>query len=204
MAKKRQAENRSLLGASWPPSRLGGSTAAPDAEGVDARAGALLPPQLLQPGEMIILLIKPSPLYVVLGAVRSLVVIVLATVAGYLLVQAVPRLGVTQAAAVALGIAAGAVRLGWQFLEWLSRVYVLSDLRVISVGGVLRVRIFEAPLHHIQHTDLILSLRERLFGLGTLLFSTAGTSLSEGAWVMVEKPLDVHAKVVQTIRRYRK
>jgi len=96
------------------------------------------------------------------------------------------------------------LRLFWQFLEWLSRVYVLTDRRVVAVAGVLRVRVFEAPLQQVQHTNLLLSLRERLFGLGTVAFATAGTAIAEAYWLMLADPLEVHRKIVQTLNRYRR
>jgi uncharacterized membrane protein YdbT with pleckstrin-like domain len=95
------------------------------------------------------------------------------------------------------------VRLFWQFLEWLSRVYVLTDRRVIRVRGVWRVRVFEALLKNIQHTTVERSMRERLLGLGTIGFATSGTAFTEASWRMVARPLEVHQIVVQTIGRYR-
>ena len=50
---------------------------------------------------------------------------------------------------------------------------------------------------------MIFTVRERVFGLGTLGFATAGTALREAYWVMLAKPLEVHKTVVETINRYR-
>jgi len=69
---------------------------------------------------------------------------------------------------------------------------------------VLRVAVFEARLEQIQHTDTAFSLRERLFALGTVTFSTAGTGVIEAAWQMIARPLEVHRTVVRTIQRYRR
>jgi len=168
---------------------------------VRARAAALLPNELLQPGEIIVLLLKPSPLYIVLSCLKPLVLIVLLTAAG---VYAARQSGSSD---LAQQIAAGGsvlalARVTWQFFEWLSRVYVLTDQRVIAVGGVLRVRVFEAPFKNIAQTELYFSLRERVFALGTLVFSTPGTGSRDAAWEMVSRPLEVHAKVVETLKRY--
>ena len=100
-------------------------------------------------------------------------------------------------------VGVAAVRLFWQFLEWLSRVYVLTDRRVIRVKGVLRISVFEAPLRQIQHTAAQYSIRERIFGLGTIGFATAGTGVIEAAWEMVARPMEVHGAVVQALNRYR-
>ncbi|MEE9404620.1 MAG: PH domain-containing protein [Algisphaera sp.] len=165
------------------------------------RAGALLPRDLLQPGEIIVLLVKPSALYIALSCLKSLTLIVLLTVLGVSIARATDTHDLAQQLAIG-GLVLLLARLAWQFFEWLSRVYVITDQRIITVSGVLQVRVFEAPLKQIAHSELFFSLRERLFALGTLVFSTAGTARSEAAWEMVANPLDVHAKVVKTLKRY--
>lgn len=174
-----------------------------DADEAHPAAAVMLPADLLQPGEIIILLLKPSPWFIVLGPLKTLVALSLATLAMIAAQFYVPPLGVSQREIALLGVALIGLRLFWQFLEWLSRVYVLTDQRVIRIMGVLRVSIFESPLRQIQHTSVLFSLRERLVGLGTLAFATAGTGGYEAFWIMVDRPMEVHHKVVQTLRRYR-
>lgn len=169
-----------------------------------ARAAALVPEELLQPGEIIILLLKPSPWYILLGSLRSIVIIFLL----YLLAQSMREpiynwVGLAHRDLVVLAVAAVGVRLFWQFLEWLSRVYILTDRRVVRIKGVIRIYVFEASLKQIQHTNVYMSLRERIFGLGTIAFTTAGTAGVEASWLMVSRPMEVHRKVVQTLQRYR-
>jgi uncharacterized membrane protein YdbT with pleckstrin-like domain len=177
---------------------------APDADQALARrAAAMLPAELLQPSEIIILLIKPSPLYILLAPLRSLMLLIVLTL-GALAINSEFALGIARRDIILIGIGLVGLRLFWQFLEWLSRVYVLTDQRVIRVRGVLRVNVFETRLEHIQHTDTHFSIRERLFALGTLTFSTAGSGMIEAAWEMIARPLEVHQTVVRTIRRYRR
>ena len=190
----------------WPTcdahhSEAGGAAGPANGDVTDIRAATMLPAQLLQPGEIIILLLKPSPWFILLSSLKTLVVILLATMALVLLNSYVP-LGVNQREFILLGVTLSAMRLAWQFVEWLSRVYVLTDQRIIRVKGVIRVTVFEAQLKQIQQTELVFTLRERLFGLGTLSFATAGTALTEAYWMMIEKPLDVQQKVRQAINRY--
>jgi len=163
----------------------------------------MLPPQLLQGGETIILQLKPSPFFILLDSLGSLA----ALAALFVCVTAASRHGHlsvkhTDLLLTALGLAA-LLRLFWQFLEWLSRVYVLTDRRIVRVKGVLRVSVFETSLRSIQHTSLQLSLRERLFGLGTIGFATAGTAVTEALWTMIARPLDVNQIVIETLERYR-
>lgn len=167
------------------------------------RAAALLPDQLLQGGEVIVLLIKPSPWYILLESLRFLAGVVLVLVILLFLIGGGYSIGVSRLDLMLLAIGTGGGKIVWQLLEWLSRVYVLTDRRVIRIKGVLRVQVFETQLKMIQHTVTIFTIRGRLFGLGTIGFTTAGTGDIEATWQMVAKPLDVHQTVVQTLQRYR-
>ena len=171
------------------------------ADPLDAdRLARVLPPQLLQDGEAVLLLCKPSRWYIVLAPLGFFVSVAVAAALGQRLDAAVndARIGREIVGLAALLIA---LRLGWQALEWVSRVYVLTDRRVLRVQGVIRVSVFESRLPRLQHTGLYLSLRERLFGLGTVWFSTAGTGVVEAAWVYLNDPLGVHRRVLEAQRR---
>ncbi|MEO0515111.1 MAG: PH domain-containing protein [Planctomycetota bacterium] len=174
-----------------------------DRENIAVRAATMIPAELLQPGEIIILLLKPHPLYILLYPLKTLTIMSLFTLLGVLLARDAGSYDLAQNIVLA-GSLLIIARLFWQFLEWLSRVYVMTDQRVVTVAGVLRVRVTDTPLSNITHSELFFSLRERFFALGTLGFNTAGTAFTEAYWVMVAKPLEVHAKVVQTLKRYRR
>lgn len=177
---------------------------AAEAEPALARANAMLPAELLQPGEIIILLIKPSPLYILLVPLRFIAIVLLCTVLAAQLQSRGFSLGFDQHELIIITLGIIGVRLFWQMLDWLSQVYVLTDQRIIRVMGVLNVQVFECPLAKIQQTDLILPLIQRLFWLGSIGFATAGTATHEAYWLMVAKPLEVHRKIVETLRRYRR
>lgn len=177
---------------------------AAEAEPMLARASAMLPAQLLQPGEIIILLIKPSPLYILLVPIRFIAIVLLCMLLASQLLSRGFNLGLDRHDIVIAAMGVIGIRLFWSMLDWLSQVYVLTDQRIIRVMGVLNVQVFECPLQKIQQTDLILPLMQRLFWLGSIGFATAGTAVHEAYWLMVAKPLDVHAKIVETLRRYRR
>lgn len=177
---------------------------AAEAEPALARASAMLPAELLQPSEIIILLIKPSPWFILLVPLRFIAIILLCALLTMQLQARGFGLGLDRHDIIVATLAALGLRLFWQLLDWLSHVYVLTDQRVIRVMGVLNVQVFECPLQKIQQTDLILPLVQRLFWLGSIGFATAGTAGHEAYWLMVAKPLEVHAKIVETLRRYRR
>jgi membrane protein YdbS with pleckstrin-like domain len=185
-----------------PPHRLAeGLTGETAADQAAARAAGMLPAELLQPGEIIVLLLKPSAWFILLTPLRSLTFIAVLAMAidtaNTYLALSLGRQNILLAALTLI-----LLRLFWQFLEWLSRVYVLTDRRIISVAGVLRIRVFETPLQKIQHTNLLFSLRERFFALGTIAFATAGSAFTESFWLMLSNPLQVHQKIIQTLNRY--
>ena len=179
--------------------------AEPEVEVIDEiRLVSTLPAQLLQPEELIILLLKPSPWFIVLTSLRSLAVLTVMLLGAFVLDARNISIGLGRSDMTLVYLALVGLRLGWQFLEWLSHVYVMTDQRVIRVRGFFRVHVFEAPLSTITHTESLFSIRERLFALGTIGFATAGTARVEAYWMMVNKPRDVHQKILQTLSRYRR
>ncbi|WP_432797392.1 PH domain-containing protein [Poriferisphaera sp. WC338] len=171
----------------------------PDIE-TKIHTGALIPANIIQPGEIIILLIKPSPLYIVLAPLRILVLIALATVLLFVTNQYLNFMSARDI--VILGVLLILARISWQFIEWLSRTYILTDQRIIRIKGVTRVQVYETPLSNIQQTEVIRSIREQLTGLGTIAFATAGTGFVDAYWVMIDRPFEVQQTIIKTINRY--
>ena len=165
----------------------------------------MLTRDLLHDDEIIILLLRPSLLFIPLSSVGSLMVIAIVTLMLMWMSRvwgALPWIHWTDAEVLVLGIAAAALRLGWQCLEWATRIYILTDRRVIRRRGVLRVNVFESPLRNIQHTSVFIRVRERIFNLGSIGFATAGSDTFEAFWLMIRKPFAAHRVVVETIERY--
>lgn len=184
-----------------PPARWAAAT--PEAPELSAeRIETALPTGLIADDEVIILMLRPSLLYVVLSALASLTVIAVVTLTLALLAIRIAWIPWSETAAYALGAAVASARLLWQCLEWWGLIYVLTDRRVMRRSGVLRVSVFEARLRNIQHTSVFQPLRERLFGLGSIGFATAGSDVFDAFWEMVRQPFAVHKVVVETIQRY--
>jgi hypothetical protein len=171
-------------------------------EAVAERAEHALPRGLVRDDEIVILLLRPSVLYVVLAPAASVLVILTFTLALALVAAKAPWLGWHEQKAWFVGGALIAARLGWQALDWVNRFYVLTDRRIITRAGVLRVHVFESQLRAIQHTGIFMRLRERLFGLGSIGFATAGSDAFDTFWLMVRQPFAVHRAVAEAIKRY--
>ncbi len=156
---------------------------------------------VVTPGETILLVLRPSPLYIVLSSLGTLVAsVVIGLVLAYSSQSAWSGWSEKQGAAFAAGLACA--RLAWAVLDWINHAYVLTDRRVIARRGILRTALYEAPLSRIQNTIVVQSLRERLCGLGTLGFATAGRGTFDAFWETVASPFEVHRKVLEAITRY--
>lgn len=165
-----------------------------------AGASVVLPARLIHEDEEVVLAIKPSGFFVLLVS-APLIFFLVVLVAGACLLDRINAVHLPIQAIAVVCMAVGALRLAVSCLQWLSRVYVLTNRRVLRVKGVLRVSVFECSLQRIQNTVLALSPGERLLGMGTLLFATAGTGQMEASWAMIAKPAEVHEIVVEYIHR---
>lgn len=161
--------------------------------------------ETLHGDEVIILLIRPSAWLIVLNALAPMGWILAFTI----LFMWIPRLPLpqgligwsdVQAASVGFGLCA--VRLAWSSLEWSMRWFMLTDRRILVRRGVLSVRLFEAPLSKIQHSIVVQSVSERVLGLGTIGFATAGSDTFIAIWETVRRPFEVHRTVLEAIERF--
>jgi len=164
-------------------------------------AADLVPVHLLDGGEVVLFAIKPSLWFILFASVRWLVVLgAVVLLAPYLSwLAGRPSVALIDKTAVVLA----AARVGFAILEWASRLYILTNRRVMRIRGVFNVNLFECSLLKIENTDVTLSWFERLFGLGTVSFATAGTGPYQTSWACVAHPLEVHEQVRAAINRAR-
>lgn len=132
-------------------------------------------------GEELVLSLQPHWIFILIDRPLVFAIALLAAGVGVLMLE-----GLAQIVAVAIPIA----WLGWQLVERASRTYVLTDRRVVMIAGVLRQAIVDAPLHNVRQITVIRSIPERLLGLGTVAFATAGTGGQDIIWRTLERPLD--------------
>jgi len=160
----------------------------------------VVPERLLDEGEIVILAIKPSLWFILFSSVKM----VLLVLGGLLLLSLVePYTGIRLARRPVCQVAAAliVIQVTVAFLQWLSRLYVLTNRRVMRIKGVFNVDVFECGLTRIQNTFMTLAIHERFFGLGTIQFATAGTGTIEAAWININSPLEVHEMVRRAINQ---
>lgn len=146
--------------------------------------------------ERVIGSIKPSVLSIALRPLVMIAVVGLLALTAQLISA---RFGPAAWGRLSLWSAGGlvAARLAWETLVWASRRYVLTDRRVIEVRGVLQRHATEIALDRVQHVLVFKTIRERVFGLGTIGFASAGTGAPDIAWVMIARP----HRALRTVRQ---
>ena len=155
--------------------------------------------QVLRDGELVILLLKPSLWYILLSALRFAAIVLLAMIATRVFDDYLPplnKLAITEA-----GVFLIAGRVMWAVMQWSSRLYVLTDMRIISIWGVFNASVFDCPLRKIARTRLIFSARERLFRVGSIEIIPLAEDQPEGLWQTIAKPRQVHEQIVAAINK---
>ncbi|HUS48205.1 MAG TPA: PH domain-containing protein [Phycisphaerae bacterium] len=175
----------------------------PSAESADAvSAKTFVPAEVLRDDEVILLAVKPSGWFVVLTSWSVLVaaglVAAVARVAGSALGPAAAGSGL-----YLLCLAAAMLRLVVGCFQWLGRVYVLTDKRVMRIRGVIKVDVVQCALKQVTRTALTATRGEKIFGLGSLFFEVEGVEACEAGWINISRPEEVRRVVEEAIRRSR-
>lgn len=158
----------------------------------------LLPSDLLGDNEVVLFAIKPSLWSVAFVSFR-MVAVAACSILAVLLFGRTIGLGPFSAWIVEIGCAVIIGRLGFGFLQWLSRSYVLTDKRVIRIRGVFTIDIFQCTLNSIQNTFMVMTLPQRFLGLGNIELTTAGTGRVEAIWRHSKNPLKVHRQLLRAM-----
>ena len=177
-----------------PARRMAAATAAP-AAAPEADLSATL-----EPGETILLVARPSPLFVPLGPLVSMLWIAVLSLFLAWLDRRFAWIPWRDDHVLLLGTLLASIRLGWQVAEWTGRLYVLTDRRVVRRGGVGRVAVREIPLAELGPPGIFRNAPERFVGAGTVVLERErGPGL---AWEWVARPDEVRRAVGEARSRY--
>ena len=164
---------------------------------------ALLTRHVLRDGEVVLLVLKPSLWFIVIQS------IFFAAAVG-LLVGVTHGVGdrltsMHRVAFIEAAVFFTAARVMWAILQWMGRLYVLTDQRVIHLAGMFNVEIHECPLRKIGRTQIAANVREKLVRTGSIeIFpkdSADNSMASVGTWQTISHPAEVHEQIVAAIRR---
>ncbi|MEC8559995.1 MAG: PH domain-containing protein [Planctomycetota bacterium] len=159
--------------------------------------------QVLQDGETVILALRPSPWFILIdGSWVYFASIFVALLLAWLAHQPWSPVILPESQIFPLLATVLSIRIVWKFLDWANRVYVLTDQRIMRRRGVIQYSLIEAPLDRIQHSAIFTRVVERVLGLGTIGFATAGSGRFEVIWEMIANPIEIHRKVNDAIDRY--
>jgi hypothetical protein len=159
-------------------------------------------PDLLQDGEEVILAVKPSGWFVVLVSWPVLAGCAVVAVGVYVATE-VFRSDLPRQTVLLICLAVACVRIMLGCFQWMGCVYVLTNLRVLRIRGVLRADVFECPLKRVRETLLSSMFLERVMGLGSLFFILAGTDAPQVGWNHLSRPEEIQQTVIEAIRRAR-
>ncbi|CAN5601793.1 hypothetical protein BH09PLA1_BH09PLA1_34690 [soil metagenome] len=173
-----------------------------DAVVVPARANTslatLFAGHMLQDGEAILLLIKPSLWFILLSGLKFIGVVLIMMIGAKLIDDRLPgRNAVYQE----LGLFVLAGRVMWAALQWMGRLYILTDLRIVRLSGVFSVEIFDCPLRKVARTRMLRTTREKLTAVATIEIIPSDETLPVSYWNTVARPSAVHEQILAAITR---
>ena len=155
--------------------------------------------QLLGDDEIIQLSIRPSPWWIALHSYK--LVLAMALVAAAIAI-ATPS-WYSSAASVALtavvlvafsGVLAAT-------LQWASRIYVLTNRRVLSFRGVFNVDVAECALPRIGAAQIQTAAYQRLLRLGSIHLKPTSQDKPVMVWEHVARPSEVHEILVRAVQK---
>jgi len=170
--------------------------AAPAAAAEKAAAAKL---ELLDGDELVQFSIKPSLWYI---PVVSFNWVVGAGVVAAVLAAAQPgvRSSAVSVALLVLVLVAVA-RIAVAALQWASRLYVLTNRRVMRFHGVLTVEAAACPLKRISQVRPVVAWYQRLLQLGSIELTPVIDNSIPIVWEHVAHPQEVYEKLVRAIRK---
>jgi len=176
----------------------GSAGAAAQAPSTISPLTALLTRHILQDGEIILLILKPSFWFLLLSMLRSAAVIFIIILAAY--VFELHMLGRTRTL-IEIGVFLLAGRLTWALLQWMSRLYVLTDMRILRLGGVFSLNIFDCPLRKVARTRILYTVQERILRLGSVEIIPSDEQYPIGLWQTIARPREINEQIVAAINR---
>lgn len=162
----------------------------------DAPAGRI---ELLDDDEVVELSIKPSLWFIAIVSVRVVAVAVL--LAAAVVLASGDSGSVFAAYFVTLATLAAVVRVVVASMQWASRVYVLTNRRVMRLSGVLTVALTECALRRVEGTRLRQDPVQRQLRLGTICVGPVGGCEAPIVWEHVARAEEIHERVVRAIRK---
>lgn len=156
----------------------------------------LLTGHVLRDGEVVQLILKPSVLFIPLSSLLFAAAVAMCGMAAKLWL---PPQAAWYYVEAALFLIAG--RLMWATIQWVNRLYILTDQRVVRLSGAFNVEIFDCPLRRISQVRVVMNFRERLLRLGSIEIQPANDGKSPGLWQTISHPREVEQIIRQAMHK---
>lgn len=154
---------------------------------------------LLDGDEIIQFSIKPSAWYIFLVSARWIGVSLVLGAALTFIVQG--RWNVLASVTFQALSLAAVGRVGVATLQWASRLYVLTNRRVLAFKGVMSVEVAQCLLTRVSAADLRVTGGQNLLRLGSIHIVTDREPSAPLIWQHIARPVEVHQLLLNAIRR---
>jgi hypothetical protein len=159
---------------------------------------ALLTSHVLRDGEIVVLILKPSLWFIPLQSIFFSSIVAIFAAALALADRNVIFHNRTYSEAAGLLIAG---RLMWSSLQWMGRLYVLTDQRILRLSGVYTTEIFDCLLRKVAMARLMMTTRDQILGIGSVVIFPADEKRPPAVWQTVGRPKEVHQRIMAAIAR---
>jgi hypothetical protein len=156
--------------------------------------------QVLRDGEIVELVIRPSVWWIIFTSWRFVGVCAILALGGWQIPEALP---ISRRALAELMLVTASTRVVWASLKWMSRVHILTNLRVLTLSGVFNATIYECPLRKLARARLVSSVRERLLLLGSIEVIPGEEAFPITVWQTIARPKEVYETLQAAMRRAR-
>lgn len=160
--------------------------------------------QLLSDGEEILLATRPSAWsivltswpWIVLGGGSVVLLLLVTHLAG---LEAEGR----HRPLAALLMIVVLIRLVLASVAWAGKLYLVTNLRLLTARGLTRPEVDGVPLVHLRDVSLCISPGERVLGLGSLLVEVVaqGSPMREVVWQHLSNPRRIQALIEDAASR---
>ena len=176
---------------------MGGAEAAIP-EQVASPLSLLLSRHIFQQGELIELAIRPSAWWIILVSGPTLLFAATVCLCGLVLSNYLPG---NRRNYIELGLLVGLARVMWATVKWMSRIHILTNMRVMTLSGVFNVNVLECPLRRMARVRDVSTLAERTIFRGTLELIPMDESFPIGVWQTIRKPAEVQRRIRAAIQK---
>jgi hypothetical protein len=159
--------------------------------------GTLMSRHVLRDGELILLVLKPSIWFILFNSLSYIA-------AGLILILGLKLFGGQRPVVrllIEISVLLIAAHLMWSVLQWMGRLYVLTDMRILRLEGVFQTDIFDCPLRKVARTRMLRPLRERLLNLGSIEIIPREECYPIASWQTIPRPLQVHQQILAAIQK---